>query len=76
MFTNDIDGGFAIGESSSSALGKVDAIREVIGASQRRKAIVIAIIDQRVAKNEVARNLGLLLGAAAPKCKHRNKQTP
>lgn len=55
--TNDIDGGFAIAKPSTGTIRKIDSIWQVISSGQRLELVVVPIVDQRIPKDEVARNL-------------------
>jgi hypothetical protein len=61
LLTNNIDRSFSIGEPSGRSAGKVDPIGKVVGSSQRLELVIVAVIHQRVPKNEVAWYLRLCL---------------
>ena len=52
-----INHGISIGETTSRATVKINAIREIVGLSKRWKIVVIAIVNERVSKYEHGRNL-------------------
>ena len=53
LLTDDVGDVEAIGEASSGSVsGEVDAVRRRVSASCSGQVVVVAVIDQRVAKNE------------------------
>lgn len=57
QLTYDINGGQPVAEPPSRAAVEVNAVRRVIGPCQRRDIIVVAVVHQRITKDEVTRHL-------------------
>jgi hypothetical protein len=66
LLTDDVDGGEPVGEAPRRASGEVDAVGRVVGARQRHDVVVVAVVHERVAEDEVARHLRV-----APRHRHR-----
>lgn len=76
QLTDDIDGGFPVAEPSGGSLGEINTVRQVIGPSQRRNPVVIAVVHQGVSKNEVTGNLRCSLDQAQSRYHHCTHHAP